>query len=135
MEDVIKLFLMILFTWLIAEIFKVLTVSINTKKFQPNVLLYYGGFPSSHTTLVTSLAVSIFLIEGFNTAFILSLVIFGLTIRDIITLREHIDLNSKSIYVLSNKKIKIKEISHKVAEIIGGLILGVILPILFYLIF
>jgi len=132
MEEIIKLFLMILFTWLIAEIIKVITASINSGKFKPNVLLYYGGFPSSHTTLVTSLCVSIFLVEGFNSSFIISLAIFSLTLRDLVTLREQIDLASRSIYLLSKKKIKIREISHRIAEIFGGLVLGIIFPIIFY---
>jgi len=89
----------------------------------------YGGFPSIHTALVTSLSTSILLTEGFfSTHFAISLIFGSLIIRDL-SIRDRIDK-------LGEKELKnYKDIHHRVSEILGGFILGISIPIfLFYLI-
>ena len=86
----------------------------------------YGGFPSIHTALVTSLAMSSFLIEGiYSTQFTISLVFGALIIRDL-SIRERIDK-------LGEKELKnYTDIHHKISEILGGFILGISIPTFLY---
>jgi acid phosphatase family membrane protein YuiD len=134
MEDFTKIILMIFFTWFIAEFLKVLVGSIESKKINIKKSLTYGGFPSAHSTLVTSLVVSIFLIEGLSTSLIISSVLFSLVIRDIVVLRRSIDNHSNNISKLSKNKIAPEKISHTALEISSGILIGIIVPLIVYFI-
>jgi acid phosphatase family membrane protein YuiD len=135
MEAFIKIGLMIFLSWLTAELIKLTVHSIKYKKLNLKSATSYGGFPSAHTTLVSSLVFSILFIEGFSTNLIISIVLFSIVIRDVIKIRANIDLNSKNISILSKNKLKTARISHSYLEIISGVIIGFIIPLIINLLF
>jgi len=135
MEAIAKIFFIVLITWITAEVLKVLSDLIVHKKFRADYLLHYGGMPSSHSTFVTSIVLSIGLVEGFTTSFLLALAIWMLIMRDLIVIRGHIDTNAENIRKISKNKIGIDRISHNLLQVTVGTILGVILPIVLYFLF
>ena len=69
-----------------------------------NVLSVYGGMPSSHTAVVTSLTAMVGYTQGFECACFAISVIFSLVvIADAIMLRKYIDQNSRAVKMLVEK--------------------------------
>lgn len=135
MQAVTKIFIIVLITWLTAEVLKIIWDLIVHKRFRADYLLHYGGMPSSHSTFVTSMVLSVGLIDGFTTSFLLALAIWMLVMRDLIVIRGHIDTNAENIKKISKNKINIDRISHNLLQVTAGTILGVILPIILYFLF
>ena len=107
-----------------------------------------GGYPSSHSAGATALATSILIQEGINStyfaiSFVLALIVIYdsfnvrwyagrnivLTKQLVKDLKSQIDIN-KPIY---NEELK-EVLGHNKSEIISGIFLGILLPIVIYLI-
>lgn len=73
-----------------------------------------GGMPSGHAATVSALTLSLYLYQGFDTLFIVTL-IFSLT-------------------VIRDTFLRRKEVRHKLSEILVGIILGMAISFLIYLI-
>ena len=89
-----------------------------------------GGFPSTHTTVVTTVVCFIGLHEGFKTPyFLLGITFLFITILDAIGVRRTVGLHAEYINELLPKdKQKLRELQgHKLYEILGGLVLGIVL--------
>jgi len=97
----------------------------------------YGGMPSSHAALVTSLATLMFLTEGINsTAFAISLVLAGVVIRDAFGLRGYLSQHSRVINRLikelpDEEEYKFPFLEERIAHTIAQLTVGGILGIIF----
>ncbi len=103
----------------------------------------YGGMPSSHSAMVTSLALTIWYYEGLESpAFAVALVMAMITIRDANGFRQQVSRQSTVI----NKLIKelpdqdeykfpvLKEIfGHKTIEVMAGVLSGIVLSYLLFL--
>ncbi len=97
----------------------------------------YGGMPSSHSAMVTSLTFTLGYYQGLNSpAFAVALVLAMITIRDANGFRQQVSRHSAVI----NKLIKelpdkeeykfpvLKEIfGHKTTEVIAGILAGILL--------
>lgn len=98
-----------------------------------NQLIGYGGFPSTHTTIVSSVVFLIGLTEGFFTPlFSLGLAILLIIIIDAHGLRRHIGEQATVINQFNRrnniKSFSLRErIGHRWIEILGGVLLGFIL--------
>lgn len=104
----------------------------------------YGGMPSSHSAMVTSLAMTIWYYEGIaSPAFAVALIVALITIRDANGFRQQVSRHSTVI----NKLIKelpdteeykfpvLKEIfGHKTIEVVAGILAGIVLSYLLFLI-
>ena len=101
-----------------------------------------GGMPSSHTALVTALAVSIGLIEGFGSIFFAITFVFGMVIaHDSMGIRyeagKHASVLNRIVedinVILQNKdrsEEKLKDLlGHHPIEVIGGFLLGIVVAI------
>lgn len=99
---------------------------------------HYGGMPSSHSALVTSLATAVYLAEGFGLAFAVSVVLAVVVMRDTIGLRGYLSQHGRIL----NKLIKdlpdeeeykypvLEEtIAHTWAQVVVGALLGIILTL------
>lgn len=90
-----------------------------------------GGFPSNHTTIMTTTVMLIGFSEGFNTAaFGLGVAITFIVIIDATGLRRHVGYHAISLNsIMKDSLIKLhrESMGHTKTEIIGGLILGMIL--------
>ncbi len=128
----------------IAQILKPFCTMIIKRKVDWTLLFASGNFPSSHTSLVVSLAVAIGIREGIDSAlFALSLCLSAIVMYDAMNVRfyagKNIQLTKQIIKDLQSHSFKldnpiyiesIKEIlGHERLEVLAGFILGVITPI------
>lgn len=114
---------------ILAQVIDLIISSIKSKKLILNRLWQTGGFPSSHSAGVASLATGIFLIQGLSIPFIISLSFAAVVVRDAIGVRQEVGNQSKYL----NKKFKTRfneKTGHSIKEVIGGIILGVLISLI-----
>ncbi|SFS84511.1 divergent PAP2 family protein [Paenibacillus sp. 453mf] len=115
--------------WFIAGCLKYL---INRVRFgqKANTYIGNGGFPSNHTTVVTTITWLIGLREGFNSpVFGLGVALVMIVIFDATGLRKYVGEHAKNINILSiGDSGKLRErIGHTKAEVVGGIVLGILI--------
>lgn len=130
---------------IICQLYKFIYYSIKYKKFEWFMLVSTGGFPSSHTSLVITLAVLLGLFEHHDMrtldySFAVSVVFAGVTIHDAMGVRyeasKHAIILNKMVDNLSDeekmdlgfgKNGKLKEmLGHRGTEVLGGMLIGMI---------
>ena len=106
-----------------------------------NLFISYGGMPSSHSALVTSLATIVYLLEGFSVAFAISAILAVIIMRDAIGLRgllsSHGRILNKLIKDLPDEEeykypVMEETVAHTISQIAVGAILGVIITFLLF---
>lgn len=131
-----KLFIIPIIVTLITQVIKNL-ISMGKGEFNWKVLLSYGGMPSTHSALVTSLVVVIGKYEGINSAaFAVSLIVALITLKDASGIRWHLGEYGKTINELikelpDDKEYKypvlIEKFGHKNIEVLAGILVSLIL--------
>ncbi len=128
---------------IVAQVAKPFIYYYRTDKFDIHYTVTCGGFPSSHTSTVTSLAMAIGIVEGFDSSMFAISFIFGLiVIYDAINVRyyagKNIELTQQLVSDLSemfqlplddpiyHEKMK-AVLGHRFVEALGGFILGILL--------
>ena len=101
-------FLNFLIAFLLAEgvsiAIKIITEIIKNKKFKLYYLVTDGGFPSCHSTFVSSLVAGTFLYSGFS---LITFAVFGfaiINIRDALGVRREVGKQSIILRTLKGKK-------------------------------
>ncbi len=85
-------------SWLAAQILKTLHYSIKYKTFNPERITGAGGMPSSHSSLVVSVAIYTLRSEGFSSpAFAFSMIMAGIVIYDAMSVRYNAGLHAKEL--------------------------------------
>lgn len=69
-----------LLLWFCIQVFKVICDLVKTKKFNFKRILGAGGMPSSHTAVVTSLAMLVGRSEGFDSAMFAVALVFAMVV-------------------------------------------------------
>lgn len=128
-----ELVLSIIISWIIVKIIKTINQTKKDKGFNWKTLLYDGGMPSSHSVLVSSLATSMFLETGFSHLFIISAVLALIVMWDaqkvrLVTQHQSIALNK---LIHEGKKLN-EHVGHTPAEVLVGMLFGIIVPIIVY---
>lgn len=135
-----QILLSIIIAAITAQGFKIIYNTYHKHSFQFQDLFETGGMPSSHTAAVTALTLSIYLIEGLSTAFLISLTLAIIVIRDAIGVRYSSGIQGELITKLLKKhKIKIKKaphfaLGHTPLQVLIGCVIGIVaalLPIIF----
>ncbi|MBI2138019.1 divergent PAP2 family protein [Candidatus Woesearchaeota archaeon] len=94
-------------------------------------LFVTGGFPSTHTALISSLATAVFIDEGSSNLFIHTIVLSIIIITDALGVRRTSGEEGKAI----NKIIKLQNLKltkvhyatgHTPVEVLGGLAIGIL---------
>lgn len=94
--------------------------------------MHYGGWPSTHSSIVSSLATVMALEFGLASAeFAISVVLAAIVITDAIALRPLISQHSKIINAAHDRNLP-EQVGHSLSEILGGVALAIILSLLFY---
>ena len=129
--------------WGTAQILKFILVLLIYKRLDFKRFIGSGGMPSSHSSLVVSLTMSIGFIKGFDSLiFALSAVMSLIVMYDAAGVRRSagqqaailnkiVDDWSKEYYSLTEKKLK-ELLGHTPVEVFAGAILGVIIAIIRY---
>lgn len=104
-------------------------------KFTFSSLLSAGGMPSTHSSLITSIAISIGLTNGFSSSeFFLAVILSLVVIYDAQGIRHSVGEHAKILnkYVLKNQKKVNEYIGHTVTEVSVGIIIGIITALAMY---
>lgn len=131
----------------LAQLLKPVIHYLKTHTWNLHLLMDSGGMPSSHTALVSALAMSVGFRERFSsTIFAVTLALAVIVIYDAANVRYYSGQNIKVTQQLVKDvqenlhtefdnpiyQIKLKNVlGHKWMEVIGGLILGVLIAIIF----
>lgn len=132
---------------LIAQIAKTFVYYYRSGKWDLRWVIASGGFPSSHSSTVTALALAIGIQEGFDSAIFAVTTIFAFIVMyDACHVRfyagKNIELTQQLIKDLKQMTtIRLDDpiyqeqlktiLGHKFVEVIGGFIVGLIVPLLF----
>ena len=148
-----------LIAFLSAQIIKTVLYAIKQKSFDPERITGAGGMPSSHSSLVVSVALYLLRLEGVHsTSFALSILILGVVIYDALSVRYNAGLHGKELNRLRRvidemgdeisrlggedlKDEKLDEMSdrkefkeflgHKPIEVLAGALLGILIGMVF----
>lgn len=120
--------------WIIIQIFKFLVDFIKHKKVNFKRLVGSGGMPSSHSAVVTCLATTVGILEGFSSSQFALAVGFALVVMyDAAGVRRAAGRQARILnqLITSNKKIdnneKLKELlGHTPVEVAVGAVVGII---------
>ena len=132
--------------WFFAQLIKFVAVSISDKKFRIDRFFGSGGMPSSHSALVTSLVVMIFIMKGFaSVEFALSASFAFITVYDAANVRYEVGEQAKIInQIIENWNVddleirskRFKELmGHTKLEVTMGCILGCVIYVAYYYLF
>jgi len=133
--------------WLLAQLLKAPIEYLRTKRWNWALMIGPGGMPSSHSALMTAVTASIGHYHGFdNPLFILALAISGIVIYDATGVRRQAGFQAQRINliikeIVENKVWPEKEfkdlrevIGHSPGEALGGIIFGLGVSIIVWLI-
>jgi len=135
-----KLFLIPIIVSVIVHLIKLL-IDLGKKQFSWSKAFGYGGMPSSHAALVASLSTVVYLTDGLDLLFAISVILAVIVIRDALGLRGYLSQHSRII----NKLIKDlpdeeeykypfleERIAHTWLQLLVGAVLGIILTLLVF---
>lgn len=135
-----RIFFIVLFAWLLSCVLKGIIECIKNKKIDFGRFFGPGGMPSSHSTIVCSLAVCVGMYEGFDSAvFVVCCTLALIVMYDASGIRRAAGEQAKIINMIVDaweehdpvlKEKKLKELlGHTPVEVFGGAILGVTVAI------
>jgi acid phosphatase family membrane protein YuiD len=136
-----------LLAWVLAQAAKIIINFLFEKKWDFHLLVSSGGFPSSHTAIVSALAISIGKVEGWNSAlFATSVALAVIVMYDAAGVRRAAGNHARVINYLVElmkqfqadrsaenlQEERLKElIGHTPFEVFGGAILGCAIALIF----
>jgi uncharacterized protein len=133
-----------LFAWGLAQFIKVPIEFVLYRRLNWALWFSSGGMPSSHSALVTSAMLSVGLFYGFDTPiFALSVAMAMIVIYDAAGVRREAGRHAEKLNIVINEffsghpisEKQLKEvIGHTPAQVLAGVILGLTIAFLFYLI-
>jgi len=131
--------------WLIAQGLKSPIEYLITRKWRWSALLSAGGMPSSHSALMVSAGLGVGFFHGFDTPlFALAVAIAMIVIYDAAGVRRQAGIHAERINVLFDELMRghiwsekdLREvIGHSPLEVAGGILLGLIVGTVNWLIF
>ena len=132
-----KIILAVLLAGFGVQLVKLIIYFFRHKSLSWHDLVVSGGMPSSHSAFVVSMATIIYLVEGVSTAFVISLVLAMIIIRDAFGVRRSVGEEGMVInQVLKKIKLKTKThfaMGHTPLQVLIGSLIGLIISLLVYL--
>ena len=121
--------------WFIAQVIKVIRMTIKKKKLDTYSLVASGGMPSSHTALVVALTTGVGINSGVDSIYFAICAVFSMIIMyDAAGVRRAVGIQARKINQLlddfgegkefDNKKL-VEILGHTPMEVIGGIVLGI----------
>ncbi len=131
-----KIILAVLLAGFGVQLVKIIIYFFRHKSLSWHDLVVSGGMPSSHSSFVVSLATIIFLVEGTSTAFVVSLVLAMIVLRDAFGVRRSVGEEGVIINQIL-KKIKLKTKSyfamgHTPVQVLVGSLFGLATSLIVY---
>ena len=133
-----------LIAWLIAQVIKLPLDYLRTRKWNWALLITTGGMPSSHSSLMTGTAHGIGLYYGFDSpVFAIAVAITMIVVYDAAGVRRQAGIHAQRINVLFDELLRghmlnekdLREVlGHTPLEVAGGILLGLIVATIQWLI-
>ncbi|RKD90567.1 divergent PAP2 family protein [Mangrovibacterium diazotrophicum] len=129
----------------VAQAVKLINFKIRKGKWNFELLKSNGGWPSSHTAVVTALTCTIGFFEGIDNYFFAIAITFSIiTIHDAMGVRYEASKHARFLNILSKridfeelkefKSAQLKEsLGHTFREVFGGVIVGILVALFFRL--
>lgn len=103
--------------WIAAQILKTIHYAVKFKTFDPERITGAGGMPSSHSSLVVSVAIYTLRSQGYSSpVFALSMILAGVVIYDAMSVRYNAGLHAKELNRL--RKV-IDEMDDEISQLSG----------------
>lgn len=128
--------------WSVAQLIKLPLDYLFSKRWNWALLISVGGMPSSHSALVTATATGVGLYAGFNSpVFALAVALAMVVIYDATGIRRQAGIHAQTINLLVEELLQghmapekqLREVlGHTPLEALGGVILGLIVPVLLW---
>jgi acid phosphatase family membrane protein YuiD len=138
-----RVLIVMLTAWLLAQLIKIPLDFLYTRRWNWALLLSVGGMPSSHSALVTSATVATGLYIGFDSPlFALGVAITMVVTYDATGVRRQAGIHAQRINVLFDELLRghlfdqneLREVlGHTPLEVIGGVLLGIVVATLMWL--
>ncbi len=130
-------FLAFAIAWILSIIIKTLITAIKQQKdIDIKDGFQNGGWPSSHSTVVSAITAAIFIVQGATPVFFISLVFSLIIIGDAYRLRLYVgyqgDALNKLLVQAKQKPLKVVY-GHTVLQVVAGILLGVMVAGILYL--
>jgi len=129
--------------WMVASILKILVNWHRTRRVDFRYLTSLGGMPSAHSAMVSALATSVGLSEGFgSTIFVVTLVFAMLVMFDASTVRRAAGLQARLLNQIVEVIVKehhlptqkLREIlGHTRMEVFAGMLVGIVIGMAIHL--
>jgi len=139
MIDGVKVVIAIAIAIMVSQLTKILIAKLKYKEvFDWRDFFLTGGMPSAHTATVTTLALSIFLIQGASVAFAITIGLGFIVIRDALGVRRTVGEGGRAINdiikviddLIKTKKNKLKPVKyslgHTPADVNIGMVIGAV---------
>jgi uncharacterized protein len=133
-----------LFAWWLAQFLKVPFHYMVTRHWNWALWFSTGGMPSSHSALVTSMSMAIGLWAGFDSpSFAISVALAMIVVYDAAGVRRQAGMHAQRLNHLVNElfsgqpisEMRLKEVlGHTPRQVLGGVLLGIVVPTLIWLI-
>ena len=131
-----KIALAVLLAGFGAQLLKLIIFFFRHKSLSWHDLVVTGGMPSSHSAFVVSLSTIIYLMEGVSTAFVISLVLALIVLRDAFGVRRTVGMEGKQIEkLLKLHKLKSKfhySMGHTPLEVAVGATIGFVISLVVF---
>lgn len=139
-----KVLIAVMLGWLLAQALKIPTEYLRSRRWLWTMFFAAGGMPSSHTALMVAGTLAVALYHGFdNPLFGVAVAVTMIIAHDAAGVRRQAGKHAERINVLFDELLKghmwseddLKEvIGHTPLEVIGGIILGLLVAIVQWLI-
>jgi len=140
-----RVLLTALAAWLIGQFIKMPVYYLLHRKWNWAILYSPGGFPSSHSCLITATTLSIGLFDGFNSpVFGLAVAMSMIVVYDAVSVRRQAGLQAKMIneivrMIFAGQPIPQKQLrevlGHTPVEAFAGVILGILIALAVWVLF
>ena len=129
-------FLSVLISGCVAQALKmIILIGKNCHHLTWHYLFVTGGMPSTHSALVTSLALSIYIYEGTSTVFFVSAILAVIVLRDAVGVRRTAGEEGKAINrIIRTTRMHMHKIhyslGHTPAEVAVGVLIGIAVSVI-----
>ena len=131
-----KILLSCMIAWVLAQGIKTTISLVLQRRFSlSKALVGLGGMPSSHSAFVTALALSVYVVEGMSTAFIVAFAFAAVTLRDAAGIRLAAGSQAKVLNeIIFKDKLNFnplpESIGHRPIEVFAGVGVGLVSVVL-----
>lgn len=136
-------FVIPLTAWIVAQVAKIFIIGFTTKKWDWRYIYRSGGMPSAHTTVIVSLCVVLgYRLGTKSPEFGIACILAAIVMYDAMNVRHAVGEHSKALRMVLPKVLKGKPAQmiihqsngHTPAEVAVGILVGVVVPVIVFIV-